>query len=517
MKKIILLFHTLRFLKPLQFYFRIFYLLRNKFRKLSKFKYPQSKKSETKTLKLQKTILNHHTYDGDLNFNFLNLSKNFQEEIDWNYSEHGKLWTYNLSYFEFLNQEKISKKEGLVLIYDFIENIETMKDALEPFPTSLRGLNWIKFLSQHNIQDSKVNDSLYAQYYQLLDNLEYHILGNHLLENAFSLLYAGYYFQDDKLKQKAKNILKKELNEQVLKDGAHFELSPMYHQLMLFRLLDCINLIKNNSEDKEFFDFLSLKANSMLGWLKNISYNSGDIPLFNDSTNGIAPHSNEIFSYAQTLNLTTKELKLKNSGYRKVSMLKYETILDIGSIRATYIAGHTHADTFSFETYFEGKPFIVDCAISTYEDNDRRAYERGTSAHNTVSIENSNSSEIWSSFRVGRRASVVAIEESNPLNITATHNGYKSLNVTHTRTFKFEKSSIIIKDTLSDYKFRNKCFIHFHPNVTENFILKYIQVDNQKPILYDYQYAQGYNNLKNAKCLIIDFNSPLNIRINFEK
>ena len=47
-----------------------------------------------------------------------------------------------------------------------------------------------------------------------------------------------------KIYNKSKNLLISELNEQVLKDGAHFELSPMYHQIILSRLLDSIQLIK---------------------------------------------------------------------------------------------------------------------------------------------------------------------------------------------------------------------------------------------------------------------------------
>ena len=74
------------------------------------------------------------------------------------------------------------------------------------------------------------------------------MLGNHLLENAFSLLFGAYYFQDEKLYTKSYDLLISELNEQVLKDGAHFELSPMYHQIILSRLLDSIQLIKLNSD-----------------------------------------------------------------------------------------------------------------------------------------------------------------------------------------------------------------------------------------------------------------------------
>jgi len=85
-----------------------------------------------------------------------------------------------------------------------MDRIASMKDALEPFPISLRGINWIKFLISHNIKEQTIGDSLYAQYSILLDYLEYHLLGNHLLENGFSLLFGSYYFQDEKLYKKPK-------------------------------------------------------------------------------------------------------------------------------------------------------------------------------------------------------------------------------------------------------------------------------------------------------------------------
>ncbi len=155
-------------------------------------------------------------------FTFLNLSKEF-DKIDWNYSKFGKLWTYNLNYFDFLNQKGFSKREGKELIYDFIDNIEDIKDGLEPYPISLRGINWIKFLSRFDIKDKKIDDTLLAQYYILLDNLEYHLLGNHLLENGFSLLWGGIYFNDDKLLKKAEEILitRTSCNKYSV-DGAHF-------------------------------------------------------------------------------------------------------------------------------------------------------------------------------------------------------------------------------------------------------------------------------------------------------
>ena len=53
----------------------------------------------------------------------------FSEKIDWNYSEFGKLWTYNLNYFDFLMQENISKETVLELIKDFIKSDALLKDG----------------------------------------------------------------------------------------------------------------------------------------------------------------------------------------------------------------------------------------------------------------------------------------------------------------------------------------------------------------------------------------------------
>ena len=110
------------------------------------------------------------------------------------------------------------------------------------------------------------------------------------MENAFSLLFGAYYFQDNILYNKSKKLLISELNEQILNDGAHYELSPMYHQILFLRLLDCINLIKLNKSWKldNLMSFLEEKANLMFSWLINITYKDGTIPMVNDSTFNIA-------------------------------------------------------------------------------------------------------------------------------------------------------------------------------------------------------------------------------------
>ena len=166
MGKIFRLFSTVKYLKFTQIYFRLYYLARAKYRKVIGFKYDFLKESKSTSLKLVDSINSNNNYSNG-EFSFLNLSKKFSYDIDWNFSEYGKLWTYNLTYFEYLKD-----KQDVNLMYDFIKNIENIKDGLEPYSISLRGISWIKFLTKYDIKDQKIDDSLNAQYYILIDNLE---------------------------------------------------------------------------------------------------------------------------------------------------------------------------------------------------------------------------------------------------------------------------------------------------------------------------------------------------------
>lgn len=515
MQKYIRLFNTVKYLKPIQIYYRLYYLVRAKVRSVRGFSYPLSLASNATILTPFTSVLSYDVLV-EKTFTFLNLSQPFKKSIDWNFSAYGKLWTYNLTYFDYLHQEQSSKEKGLVLIDDFIVQLESHKDALEPFPISLRGMNWIKFLTEHKVREQKIDDSLYAQYQILLDNLEYHLLGNHLLENSFALLFGAYYFQDETLYAKAKKILTHELEEQILNDGAHFELSPMYHQIMLFRVLDCVNLVQNNTfKHQELLKLLKRKASLMLGWLENMTYKNGDIPLLNDSANNIAPTSKALFTYATRLDIDVAKVALKESAYRKVLNDRYECVVDIGHIGPDYIPGHAHADTFNFELYLDAKPFIVDTGLSTYETNDRRTEERSTASHNSVEVMHTSSSTVWGGFRVAERARVIELKEYNN-QIVATHDGYsKKFGIMHTRAWIFEENKIIIKDSLNKST-KAVSRLHFHPDVTEEMITEHIQIKNYKSKIINYKYAPEFNKLVNAKVLEIEFEKDLEVEISIK-
>ena len=465
--KIKLLLNTVKYLQPKQVYYRLYYFFRNRI-----FSSEARKKQlpEINSIKWKSKINSSTSYLPKTNtFTFLNISHDFSYHIDWNFKGYGKLWTYNLNYFDFLNQKEISKETGKYLINNFIENYKVLKDGKEPYPISLRGINWVKFLSKNNVKDFRIDKILYQNYYTLLKNLEYHLLGNHLLENAFSLLFGAYYFQDEKLYNKSKYLLISELNEQVLKDGAHFELSPMYHQIILSRLLDAIHLIKlNNKCNKDdFLLFLKAKASLMVSWLRNVTYINGEIPMVNDATYDIAPQSNELFSYAKELGITLQQIPLSDSGYRKIKNKNYELFIDVGNVGPDYQPGHAHSDTLNFELIKDGNPIFVDRGISTYEKNSKRQEERETHSHNTVKIGDKDQTQVWGGFRVAKRAKITNLIEKNNL-VEASHDGYLIKGYIHTRSFEWGEEYLTIKDYINKSTINKaKAYFHLHFLVKE--------------------------------------------------
>jgi hypothetical protein len=464
---------------------------------------------------------------GPIKVSFLSLFHEFPANVDWNYNGNGKLWTYNLNYFDFLFDSSLETTSGKELIKLYCDDYVSLKDGLEPYPISLRGINWIKFLSINNIRDNEIDQCLYKQFKILESNLEYHILANHLLENAFSLFFGAYYFKNDRLYKKAKKLLMAQLKEQILSDGAHYERSPMYHQILLFRLLDTINLVQNsNWRAKELLEELKGVAQSMLSWLDIMTFRNGEIPYLKDATKGIAPTTGWLQAYAVLLGISwTKNTALSDSGYRKFSNQNMELVVDVGGIAPSYQPGHAHADELNFVLNLNGKPFIVDVGISTYEKNQRRQLERSTISHNCVSLDNTNSSEVWGGFRVARRAEVRLIQDSIA-ELEAEHNGFKKQRLNINRKFRVSDSSVFIEDALSGDHFQfnlASLTLHFHPDVKLEILGNNIFANNirikldgfRSFALVSYKFAYAFNRLVDAKKLVLKPSETNRIEIHY--
>lgn len=118
----------------------------------------------------------------------------------------------------------------------------------------------------------------------------------------------------------------------------------------------------------------------------------------------------------------------------------------------------------------QGSRFLVNSGISEYRADSKRYLQRSTRAHNTMELNGSNSSEVWSAFRVGRRAHVSSINIERwkeKVKISAKHDGYsRFLNpVFHTRELSISSQNIEVIDSVSGRFSRSRVYWRFHPDV----------------------------------------------------
>lgn len=421
---------------------------------------------------------------GGATFRFLSVTRELFDATDWNRADWPKLWLYNLHYFDDLNADDAKARakwhEALIARW-IVENRPAAGNGWEPYPLSLRIVNWIKWVLAGNSLEAAALHSLAVQARWLVGRLEWHLLGNHLLANAKALTFAGTFFagpEANAWRGKGLEILQRELGEQILKDGGHFERSPMYHAIILEDVLDLIQLDLRfpGVVDAALVAEWRQLAVRMLGWLRTMTHPDGEISFFNDAAHGIAPNLAALAAYADALGIGARapaQLHLNllaESGYLRAQKGDAVLLADVGEIGPDYLPGHAHADTLSFELSIFGQRIIVNSGISEYGLGSERLRQRSTGAHSTVQVDDANSSEVWGGFRVARRARPIGLalrEEGDTVNVACAHDGYRRLpgRPLHRRTWRMTAHTVGIVDTI-DGGFREAVArYHIHPAI----------------------------------------------------
>lgn len=423
---------------------------------------------------------------GPTTFRFLNAQRSLTWPGGWNDPEIDQLWTYNLHYFEDLTARDAAQRAAwhCDLIAAWIrDNPPFAGKGWDPYPLSLRIANWIKWDLDGGQLSPPARDVLALSLRYLNQRIEYHLLGNHLLANAKAFVLGGAYFsgpEADAWLQTGLRLFKEQLPEQILEDGAHFELSPMYHSLILEDLLDLLNLAERYPGliSDESIAAWRAAVQKMRRWLKAMCLPDGDIALFNDAALGIAASPREIDEYATRLGLPPVDepvdgiTHLAASGYVRLQNAEAVVIVDVGEIGPSYLPGHGHADVLTFEMAVNGARLIVNSGTSVYYgDDDQRMRERSTAAHNTVTVDYADSSELWGNFRVARRAHPRDLElidrGEGGLFVTCAHDGYTRLEgrVVHRRMWHLASQMLRVRDELTGNCESATARFHLHPAV----------------------------------------------------
>lgn len=471
--------HTLRHLKAIQFYGRLWFRIYRPRIDALVGKSPIRSPRGAWQLPIARTS----SMLGPSTFKFLNLKHTLPAHDGWNDVALAKLWLYNLHYFDDLNAQDAPARGDWhrALIMRWItENPPVRGNAWEPYPTSLRVVNWIKWLAIGNAPPQGMINSLFLQAGWLAGRLERHLLGNHLFANAKALVFAGLYFEGPQAAvwlTTGLKIISKELPEQVLADGGNFERSPMYHAIFLEDVLDLINVAQfwpGRVSDAQVVD-LRETAGRMLSWLIGMTHPDGEIALFNDAAFGLAPRLSELKSYAERLGVRLPNavtgamvIQFANSGYVRMQTHDAVALLDVAPIGPDYLPGHAHADTLSFELSIFNQRVVVNGGTSRYGLGPDRVRERGTAAHSTVEVAGANSSEVWGGFRVARRAYPFDLEvQSNSGYVACSHNGYTRLRGApiHRRAWQINEGNLRVRDTVHGGNYAALARYILHPAI----------------------------------------------------
>jgi hypothetical protein len=269
-------------------------------------------------------------------------------------------------------------------------------------------------------------ESLWRQLRRLTANVEDDILGNHVIRNARALVLGGVAFEARELTDRGLALLRRELPEQVLADGGHYERSPPYHLVVLRDLLEVQAVAPQ--------DWLVEPIDRMRTFAAALQRPDGAPALFNDGTVD-APRL-ELPSPPEGVAV------FEESGFVVVREGPLWLAFRCGVAAPEFLPPHAHADALSFQLWWDGRPVLVDPGTSTYEAGEVRKRERGTGAHSTVRLDGADQFLIWGAFRSGALPRVRLLRASPPaLEATVELNG-----VRHTRRVTWRGAEILVED-----------------------------------------------------------------------
>lgn len=392
-------------------------------------------------------------------FRHLNRTVNIgMNNPDWMHGgDHaGRLWSVTLHYHGWLYDLAEAAVQGdaraLPLLRHYLDHwlehcrlrkIGPNNLVWNAFAIATRASWWVRTLQllQDHLLDlpsdflNRWQQSLVRQAHFLSRHLEWDLRGNHILRDAVGLAWVGRYFagrRPDRWLRAATEIAESQATEQVLADGMHFERSPMYHIHVMEDVLSLAMLLPDAQVASRLRD-VCVRMAEVTACLR---HPDGSLPLFNDAAqHAVCDPRTMLQLVSEQTNTTVAQAPRGLKHYEHAGLVTWHgdpwtVFWDIGDVGPGYQPGHAHADTLTLECSFAGKKLIVDPGTFSYDRDDRRRYDRSTAAHNTVCIDDHDSSEVWHIFRVGRRARPIAVDvfpHVNGFSAYAAHTGYNDL------------------------------------------------------------------------------------------
>ena len=314
-------------------------------------------------------------------------------------------------------------------------------------------------------------------------NLEFSYLAtsNHYLSDVVGLLWLGLLLPElrdaNAWRDFGLDQMLREMDKQVLADGADFEASTGYHrfvtELFLYSFLLCR---ANNVEIQERY---WSKLQQMLLYIRAYLRPDGFAPLIGDTDGGqvlpfVRRRADDHAYLLDILKLETEHAGSQAFPHAGTYIMRDGDLYLCFNASDAGINGrgsHGHNDVLSIEVSAGGRAIIVDPGTYVYSADLAKRHEfRSTAYHSTVQIDGleQNTIHVDTPFVIGNEAKPRVLEwkTSNDFDkVVAEHYGYP---VTHRRTVTFDKRArlwVIDDEFFGDGEHVYETRFHFAPGL----------------------------------------------------
>lgn len=455
----------------------------------------------------------------------------FDEKIDWLFNPNGDpefTWQFNRHRFLInlgqqyaMSGDEIYAKKIVDLMTDWISNVKLEDDknknkAWRSLEVGLRGATWL-----HALRYIKQSSSASDEFWKIIDgslreHLDYlnkyynphQILSNWGVIQMHGMFGIACYLGERDLQSGMLKVAFDRLCQnqelQILRDGVHWEQSPMYHTEVLNCFLDTMIFAREYgiTLPKSYVDNIHSMAKVLMYWRKPNGYqpNMGDSD--NTHLGDMLSRCALLFGDGQLKYVAEPCLDYESAWiFGEEGIAEYDTIEvkqpqftnifleDSGnyflrtdwSDKANYLhfcneytgAGHAHIDKLHFDLCVAGKDILTDSGRYTYVPSKARKSFKSAKFHNTIAINNKNfmvlEPGMWGYLHKAKAIKHNAVDTEQISLIGGSHLGYLSLfgGGVITRKILWIKTNIYILIDSMDIKGINSVqrYFNFAPQV----------------------------------------------------